>query len=137
MSVGRGLVQQTQCWAGGGGGGGCVAEIKLPERMRQTYCADRERSQHYEKKENRDTEHDEQQGQTGVKTHTCTDTGNTDTRTDSLIYAEHISERRRVKLSAISGQGTTDWRWQGTHFSLEHYFVLPEMFTVTVLLFQS
>ena len=35
--------------------------------MRYTYSADRERSQHYEKKKNHDTEHDKQQGQAGVK----------------------------------------------------------------------
>lgn len=42
----------------------------------------------------------------------CIYTGNTDARTDSPIYAESISERRCVTLSAISGQGPTDWRWQ-------------------------
>ena len=44
----------------------------------------------------------------------CIYTENTDTCTDSLVYAVNISERRCVKLSAISGQGPTDWRWQGT-----------------------
>jgi len=29
-----------------------------------------------------------------------------------VLYAESTSERRWVQLSAISGQGPTDWRWQ-------------------------
>ena len=62
---------------------------------------------------------------------------NTDTCTDSLMYAENTSEKRCMKLSPVSKEATAGWKWWGDEFFFRVLFCTGgNVYCVCVLLFQ-
>lgn len=107
--------------------------------MRYTYCADKERSHHYEKKKNPDIEHYIWQSQICVKkNNVCVymEEHRYEHRY-SLMCAETLSEKRHMKLSPDSREGTAGWRWQGNkHFFRILFYTVGNTYHDYVLLLQ-